>query len=330
MNTPFALATKLLSAVREAGDELGCNDIWVVGGFVRDLLIGVYPVDPDIDLTLEHDTAPLVASVAKRTGGKVETFPEFLTQKITDLSGFGQLREIDFARTRQEIYEVPGALPTVTPASLREDLRRRDFTMNAIAVPLHTFPATGSLSGEALLRSVVDPYRGCSDISGECIRVIHDRSFHDDPTRILRAFRYMGRLGWSLDAHTAQLAKEALQAEVFSTISSERVIRELQKILREPRAFPILEKLRAFGVLSTLSLVDDEVWKTIITFGTEAEHVFSQTAVADRWDIFLSLLTRIEGADLARFRVGKKRAKQFLERARGIDLRRPSSLSTWR
>src|SRR3954471_13577445 len=169
---------RALEMVREVAAEKNCRP-FLVGGPVRDVLLDRHDV-LDVDLTLEDDSSSFARALAKRTGGRVRSFPQFLTYKVT---GEG-LPEIDVATARKERYRAPGALPTVTAGKLKDDLLRRDFSINAIAMDLRD----GSLH---------DPTKGEDDLHAKRVRVLHDKSFIDDPTRIFRAIRLATRLGFT-------------------------------------------------------------------------------------------------------------------------------------
>ena len=167
------------------GDPRG---VYLVGGAVRDLLRGGEP--PDLDLVVEGDAA----AIAERLGGRVVAHDRFGTSTVR-LDG----HTYDFARARTETYARPGALPDVAPASLAADLQRRDFTVNALAIALGG-PHPGELSA---VRGALE------DLDAERLRVLHERSFIDDPTRLLRMSRYLARLGFSVEPHTRALAEQA-------------------------------------------------------------------------------------------------------------------------
>ena len=135
---------------------------------------------------------------------------------------------LDLVMARRESYAAPGALPTVEPGSLADDLARRDFSINAMAV---------SLSAESW-GDLTDPFDGAGDLERRIIRVLHPSSFRDDATRLFRAARYAGRLGFGLEPETERLAREG--AGFIDTISGDRVRRELERIFEEPRAADIL------------------------------------------------------------------------------------------
>lgn len=212
------------SRLREAATGTAA---YVVGGAVRDALLGAERAD--LDLVVEGDIAPL----AQALGGELREHERFSTATVRD----GDLH-VDLARSRAEEYEHPGALPDVRPAPLADDLARRDFTVNAMAVPL----ADG---GE-----LIDPQGGLDDLRAGLLRVLHPRSFFDDATRALRAARYAARLGLELEPGTAELLRNTAD---LSTVSQDRVDAELLRIAAEPQAARALELLGEWGVLE----VDD-------------------------------------------------------------------------
>lgn len=206
---------------------------YLVGGPVRDLLLGRASID--VDLTLEDGSSMLARALAKRVDGRVRSFPQFLTYKVV-ADGFP---EIDIATARKERYRKPGALPTVSAGKLRDDLLRRDFSVNAIAVDL----VDGSLH---------DPTNGERDLRDRVIRVLHDQSFVDDPTRIFRAVRLAERLGFAIDPHTETLMRLAVEGGTLQSISKERIWRELFLAMDEGEAPRILNRLRQNGTLDVL------------------------------------------------------------------------------
>jgi tRNA nucleotidyltransferase (CCA-adding enzyme) len=188
---------------------------WLVGGAVRDLLLGRAVVD--VDLVVEGDVAEVVA----RLGGEAILHERFgtATVRVGD-------RVFDLAAARAESYATPGTLPDVRPASLSEDLLRRDFTVNAIAC---------SLDGE-----LVAAPGALDDLDARVLRVLHEASFRDDPTRLLRMVRYATRLGFTVEPETARLADAAVRSGALATVSPARVGGELRLLLREPCALEAL------------------------------------------------------------------------------------------
>ena len=216
MPKPGSTGSELEKAVSAAIPELqrlrdaaAGQSLYLVGGAVRDMLLGRQR--GDVDVVVEGDAA----EVARRLGGEAVEHQRFATAK----AWLGDL-EIDLARARAESYPAPGALPEVRPAGLREDLARRDFTINAMALPLQ---------GELEL---IDPHSGQADLEAGLLRVLHQRSFVDDPTRALRAARYAARFGFELEPHTADLMREA----DLGTVSEDRRATELLRLAAEPQA----------------------------------------------------------------------------------------------
>jgi tRNA nucleotidyltransferase (CCA-adding enzyme) len=216
------------AAPRAAGKEGG---VYLVGGTVRDLLLG----EPgfDVDLAVEGDGQAFARALAAELGGRLKPHDAFGTAVVE----YGDGERVDVVTARRESYPAPAALPTVEPSTIEDDLFRRDFTINAMAAAL-TGPETGSL---------IDPFEGRRDLEAKTIRVLHDRSFVDDPTRIFRALRYASRYGFELEEHTAALAHEAIEAGLVGRLSPARLRDELVLLLDEPRADEAFALLEAFG-----------------------------------------------------------------------------------
>jgi tRNA nucleotidyltransferase (CCA-adding enzyme) len=195
---------------------------YLVGGGVRDLLLG--ESHPDLDVVIEGDVAP----VALALGGELTEHERFQTAKVR----LGELT-VDLARARAETYAHPGALPDITPAKLEDDLSRRDFTINAMAVPLGREP------------ELIDPHGGADDLAAGHLRVLHKASFRDDPTRALRAARYAARFGFELESETATL----LRGADLRTVSDDRIDAELRRLATERDPARGLVLLQEWGVL---------------------------------------------------------------------------------
>jgi tRNA nucleotidyltransferase (CCA-adding enzyme) len=195
------------------GDPRGLH---VVGGTVRDLILG--NPGTDLDLVREGPVEELAGELAERLEGRAVLHGRFGTAVVT-YDG----KHLDLIQARRETYPQPAALPVVEPGTIEDDLARRDFTINALAIPLW--------DGEAL-----DPFDGRGDLERKTIRVLHERSFLDDPTRIFRAIRYESRLGFRMDAETERLAREAIEAGLVRRLSGPRVREELIALLGEPEA----------------------------------------------------------------------------------------------
>jgi len=232
----------LATARRHGGVEL-------VGGAVRDLLLGRSP--RELDVLVVGDVDPIADDLAERLGGTVVRHERFGTAVVE-----APAARIDLAQARAESYSAPGALPDVRPGTLEQDLQRRDFTVNAIAVALDRGEhPRGDWGGDA-----ADPAQGghravghaLEDLAAGRLRVLHDDSFLDDPTRLLRLARYRARLGFAVEERTAQLAREALAARALDTVSGARVGAELRLALGEPDALASLAALSELGILAAL------------------------------------------------------------------------------
>ncbi len=207
--------------------------IYAVGGYVRDLLLGVSTLD--IDLVMEGD----VIAVARRLGlflkASVASHPRFGTARLRLSDGI----TLDLAAARAERYPAPAALPEVRPAGLLEDLARRDFSINAIAARLD----------RGCFGPLVDPFGGLTDLRRGLIRVLHDRSFVDDPTRIFRAARFETRYRFAIARETARVMAAALQGRAMTRLAGSRVFAELSLIAEEPSPIRIIRRLSNLGVL---------------------------------------------------------------------------------
>src|SRR4029077_8693349 len=187
------------------------------GGTVRDILLG----EPgfDVDVAVEGDAIGLARAIAKQLAGRVREHEKFGTAVVV----YGDEQHVDVVTARTEFYDAPAALPTVEHASIRDDLFRRDFTINAMAA---------SLKGDDFGR-LVDPFDGRRDLETRTIRVLHNLSFVDDPTRIFRAIRYENRHGFHMDEHTLRLARACVEMGLVGDLSSARLRDELVLLLDE-------------------------------------------------------------------------------------------------
>ena len=225
----------LLSRVADQSAALGFP-CYLVGGFARDLLLG-RPVH-DLDVIVEGDAIQLGKALVKKHGGKLTPHVPFHTA-IWHLPDSDET--LDLITARSETYEFPGALPSVTPSTIAEDLRRRDFTINAMAIRVD-----GDQFGELL-----DPLDGQADLQRGLIRTLHPRSFVDDPTRILRAIRYEGRYEFRIEPATLKWI-DAESLGVLSSLSGERLRHELDLILAEENAAAMLLRADDLGVLRVI------------------------------------------------------------------------------
>src|SRR5919106_1383939 len=199
----------------------GEDAVYVVGGAVRDVLLGLTP--HELDFVVEGDAVAVARRAAARTGGDVVVHDRFGTATVTAPEA-----TFDLAGARRERYERPGALPEVElGATLREDLERRDFTVNAIALHLTDGELTWLLGAE-------------EDLRAGRLRVLHEGSFRDDPTRLLRLARYSARLGFEPEERTDRLAAEAIAGGALATVTGSRLGAELRLLLREPQPAALL------------------------------------------------------------------------------------------
>jgi tRNA nucleotidyltransferase (CCA-adding enzyme) len=225
--------SELLDSAADVARERG-ERVWAVGGVVRDVL--EHHVSADLDLVILGDPAAYAGVLAGRLGGDPRSEARFLTASFTSRSGF----VVDVVRARCESYRSPAALPEVRPGTLREDLFRRDFTVNAMAV---------DLGGSS--REVIDLFGGLRDLEARRLRTLHDRSFFDDPTRILRGIRLSARTGMKFEERTRQQATAAVAVGTLDLLSGDRLRGELELLFDDPGA-----ALRSLDHMSEVGLDD--------------------------------------------------------------------------
>jgi tRNA nucleotidyltransferase (CCA-adding enzyme) len=236
------LPQPLLELVQNISDQAAKRGqkVYLVGGVVRDMLLGVPSPRSrlrfDLDLVVEGDAVKLAQQVAKASQIKLLIHRRFGTAKLK-YENF----TLDLATARKETYARPGALPAVTVGTFKDDLIRRDFSINAMAISL-AVDDYGEL---------IDPYQGRHDLEHRLIRILHPGSFSDDATRILRAARYEQRLGFELEAQTTQLLKRDIS--MLNTISGDRIRHELEHIFQEDRPELVIKRLDDLGVLHRIS-----------------------------------------------------------------------------
>ena len=206
------------------------QSLYLAGGAVRDLLLGRTSLD--VDLVTEGDVAILASALAERLRGRAVMHGQFGTAKVRWNGS-----SLDLAMARAETYERPGALPKVRPGSIEEDLRRRDFTINSMAVRLD-----GSSFGQK-----VDPFDGEKDLEEGLVRILHERSFVDDPTRMFRAVRYEQRFGFKLESETQKLLRSHTGG--LRGVSGDRVRREVEHIMKEETPEKALQRAHDLGLL---------------------------------------------------------------------------------
>ena len=221
-------------------------DIELIGGAVRDLLLDARGTPRELDVVVADDSAGLAESLAEKLSHDHRSRADTPAPHVHDRFGTATVEwpegRIDIAERRSERYAHPGALPEVGQGTVEDDLARRDFTVNTISVRLGG-------PGRAELRCAGG---ALEDLAALRLRVLHERSFLDDPTRLLRMARYAARLGFGPDQHTARLAEQAIAAGALDTVSPARIGAELRLTLAEPDPVAALESLQQLGVLSAL------------------------------------------------------------------------------
>jgi tRNA nucleotidyltransferase (CCA-adding enzyme) len=214
--------------------------VYLVGGAVRDLLLGERHVD--LDIAVEGDGIAVARALAKRLKGHVRPHEKFGTAVVVVPGVEGRPLRVDVASTRSESYDYPAALPKVEHATIRSDLARRDFTINAMAVSLK--PDTYG--------ALFDYFGGRADLEGRRIVVLHNLSFIEDPTRILRAIRYENRYGLRMDPHTYGLARACSAMDLVGDLSSARLRDEILLLLDEARVDFSLRRLEELGLAGSI------------------------------------------------------------------------------
>jgi tRNA nucleotidyltransferase (CCA-adding enzyme) len=223
----------LLTTIGRIADEHD-GRAFLVGGLVRDLWRGAPVERRDLDVLIEGDGLTVARRLARALGGSVVEHARFLTASV-ETRAFGR---IDVATSRSERYEMPGALPRVMPAAIAEDLKRRDFTVNAMAIEL----GSGAFG-------LIDPLGGRRDLARRRLRVLHPLSFVEDPTRLLRAARYAVRLGLSPDGATTRAQALALRLAPYPALSGQRIAAELERLLDENEPGAVLARLARAGAV---------------------------------------------------------------------------------
>ncbi|MEP6774084.1 MAG: CCA tRNA nucleotidyltransferase [Chloroflexota bacterium] len=211
--------------------------VYLEGGTVRDSLLGIPSYD--IDVSVVGDAPALARKVGQSVQAKVEVHEEFGTATLVFR---GNPFTMDMVRARSEHYERPGALPQVEAGTIEQDMARRDFTVNAMAVRI--------LADN--IGDLLDLYGGVADLRAGVIRVLHDSSFQDDPTRIFRAAKLAVRLDFQIEPHTFELILLAVRDGAVGNVSIDRVTRELLLIMQEPKGSDVMALLDKLGVLSSL------------------------------------------------------------------------------
>ncbi|RJP60210.1 MAG: CBS domain-containing protein [Candidatus Auribacter fodinae] len=229
---------RLLMRISDLAQEYDCT-AFLVGGFVRDVLMK--RENYDIDIVVEGDGMRFARILSEEFGGTCTTHSKFSTGVVV----LSEKLRIDIATARLEYYEFPGALPTIELASIKHDLSRRDFSINAMAIRLNK-----NRFGE-----LIDFFGGQQDIKNKVIRVLHNLSFVEDPTRVFRAVRFEQRFGFTIDKHTENLIKHAVREEMFNYVAFDRIRHELILMLSEERPIKALQRLYQFDELKFIDPV---------------------------------------------------------------------------
>lgn len=215
---------KIINLSKEIASKMEVR-IYLVGGFVRDLILGVSNFD--LDIAVERNALDFASQLALLLDAKLTLHRRFGTANLVTSDNI----KIDIATTRKEYYLKPAVLPTVEPAGIEEDLKRRDFTINAVAIRLYPN------------EEIVDFFGGYSDIIEKKIRILHPKSFIDDPTRILRAIRFEQRFSFKIENDTLKRLKEAVKLKMLNRVHPHRMRDELILLLKEEKVLNCIKRL---------------------------------------------------------------------------------------
>lgn len=265
------------------------DGVYVVGGVVRDLILDRAP--GDIDLSVVGDANAFSETLAQRLDASSPVESQFLTYKITP-ANIVDISAIDVVNARSETYAGPAALPDITPGSIDDDLKRRDFTINSMAISLN----------ESDWGTLFDPMNGFADTMRKRIKVHHDESYVVDPTRIFRTIRYAVRLGYSIDSRTIELISRSL--DNIDRLSGARIRHEFELMLIEQNRVSILKKSEELGLLAAISPGLRVSAKALQVIETQTEDGSISTEMAD-------LLA------IATFGLNEEEAKQIVQRFDG-------------
>jgi len=252
----------LLQQIGEVAERLNCH-AFVVGGFVRDLLLHIKNLD--LDIVIEGNGIQFAKELARELRAGVRTHRKFGTATVLLRDGL----RIDVATARLEYYEYPAAIPTVELSSIKLDLYRRDFTVNAMAIHLNP----------ERFGTLVDFFNSQNDLKRQRISVLHNLSFVEDPTRIFRAIRFEQRLDFRITKHTEKLLKNAVQMKLFDRFFPPRFFNELRQILSEDNPIPALKRMAEYDLFQFL-------WpdlKPNLKIDRRFSHVLTQANRAVSW-----------------------------------------------
>lgn len=253
---------QLLQTIGEVASKNKFN-AFAVGGFVRDLLLKT--VNLDLDIVIEGDGIAFAKALAAHLGGRYRTHERFKTAVVLMPNGF----KIDIATARLEYYEYPAAMPTVELSSIKLDLSRRDFTINAMAIQLNP----------EHFGTLIDFFNCQNDLKKKDIKVLHNLSFVEDPSRIFRAIRFEKRMGFQIGPHTKRLINNAVQMQLFGKTNDPRFLSELKYILSEENPLPALQRLAEFDLLQFFWPDLRPHYKVDRRYG----HILTQAQLAISW-----------------------------------------------
>ncbi len=292
---------EIMQKAGEVGQEMGCQ-VFAAGGIVRDILLGAQNLD--LDLVVEGDGIALARALGEIYGARVRAHEHFGTAEIV----FDHFK-VDVATARVEFYEYPAALPQVESSTLRQDLYRRDFTINAMAVALN-----GDRFGD-----LIDYFGGRQDLADGLVRVLYNLSFIEDPTRILRAVRFEQRYDFQMEEQTKKFLQEAVRQRVLNRVSNERIWEELKHILTEPKAGAMLGRLFDLQVWPDIfpGVAYEEVEHVLKSLQDSREFLRSRGFVnlGEQWlSYFIAILynTHLEEAEklCARYHLNKRHTEK--------------------
>ena len=284
---------RLLQEIGRFGEETS-QPAYVVGGFVRDLLIGRENLD--IDIVVEGDAVDFAGQLAQMWKSEVQAHHQFKTATITRIDGL----KLDFVSARNETYLSPGALPSVEYGTIVEDLRRRDFSINALAMRLQP-DAFGEL---------IDCTDGLQDLRAGRIRVLHERSFIDDPTRIFRAIRYEGRYNFQIAESDQKQMLDAIKQGVLNLISGQRIRNEIDHILLEEAAPQMVNRMEEFDLFDAIhptwkiSPNFDALWTTAGQAIKWASTSLPNDPINTRAILWMTLLTTVDSIEVISSQLG--------------------------
>lgn len=301
--------------------------VYLVGGFVRDMIIG--EANYDIDIAVEGDGISFAERLAEELNGRVRAHRKFNTAVVV-LDEIKPGLRVDVATTRTEFYDYPAALPTVEHSSIKRDLYRRDFTMNAMAVSLSTRD----------YGRLLDFFGGLRDIEGGIIRVLHNLSFIEDPTRIFRAIRYENRLGFRMNSYTLGLARGCVEMNLVGDLSSARLRDELIWLLSEPEVEHTILRIGELGMGPSIhpALAADAETAAVVARADDASREHRLLDDIKLWRLRLACMAR--GMDTGQLNYWTQRlklrrpdadivveavvlARKVLDRLEGAELTRP-------